>query len=82
MDVGGTLRTLCGYKGVEIHEGHLVPDHAHMLVSIPHKMSVPGFMGRLEGRSLLMMFERHANLKHEFSNRKFWSEGRYVSRPE
>jgi putative transposase len=78
-DVGEILRTLCGYKGVEIHEGHLMPDHVHMLVSIPPKTSVSSFMGRLEGKSSLMMFERHANLRYKFGNRKFWSEGRCVS---
>ena len=78
-DVGEILRALCGYKGVEIHEGHLMPDHVHMLVSIPPKMSVSSFMGYLKGKSSLMMFERHANLKYKFGNRKFWSEGYYVS---
>ena len=73
------MRTLCGYKGVEIHEGHLMPDHVHMLVSIPPKMSVSSFMGYLKGKSSLMMFERHAHLKYKFGNRKFWSEGYYVS---
>ena len=78
-DVGEILRTLCSYKGVEIYEGHLMPDHVHMLVSIPPKMAVASFMGYLKGKSSLMMFERHANLKYKFGNRKFWSEGYYVS---
>ena len=78
-DVGEILRTLCSYKGVEIHEGHLMPDHVHMLVSIPPKMAVASFMGYLKGKSSLMMFERHANLKYKFGNRKYWSEGYYVS---
>lgn len=73
------MRTLCGCKGVEIHEGHLMPDHVHMPVSIPPKMSVSSFMGYLKGKSSLMMFERHANLKHKFGNRKFWSGGYCVS---
>lgn len=70
---------LCKYKGVEIIEGHLMPDHIHMLVSIPPKISVAGFMGYLKGKSALMMFERHANLKYKFGNRHFWSEGYCVS---
>ena len=78
-DVGEILRTLCSYKGVEIHEGHLMPDHVHMLAGIPPKMAVASFMGYLKGKSSLMMFERHANLKHKFGNRKFWSEGYCVS---
>lgn len=67
------------HKGVEIIEGHIMPDHIHMLVSIPPKMSVSSFMGYLKGKSALMIFDRHANLKYKFGNRHFWSEGYYVS---
>ena len=56
-----------------------MPDHVHMLVSIPPKLSVSSFMGYLKGKSALMMFDRHANLKYKFGNRHFWSEGYYVS---
>ena len=56
-----------------------MPDHVHMLVSIPPKISVASFMGYLKGKSSLMMFDRHANLKYIFGNRHFWSEGYYVS---
>ena len=73
------MHDLCAYKGVEIIEGHLMPDHVHMLVSIPPKMSVSSFMGYLKGKSSLMMFDRHANLKYKFGNRHFWAEGYYVS---
>ena len=73
------LHDLCAYKGVEIIEGHLMPDHVHMLVSIPPKISVSSFMGYLKGKSSLMMFDRHANLKYKFGNRHFWAEGYYVS---
>ena len=73
------LKTLCGYKGVEILEGHLMPDHIHMLVSIPPKISVSSFMGYLKGKSALMIFDKHANLKYKFGNRHFWAEGYYVS---
>ncbi|MGN9162999.1 IS200/IS605 family transposase [Clostridium sulfidigenes] len=73
------LRDLCKYKGVEIIEGHLMPGHIHMLVLIPSKISVSSFMGYLKGKSALMIFERHANLKYKFENRHFWSEGYYVS---
>ena len=73
------LRQLCNYKGVEIIEGHLMPDHIHMLVSIPPKYSVSQFMGYLKGKSSLMIFDRHANLKYKFGNRHFWAEGYYVS---
>lgn len=78
-DVGEIIRTLCQYKGVEIHEGHLMPDHVHLLVSIPLKYSVSSVMGYLKGKSALMIFERHANLKYKYGNRHFWCEGYYVS---
>ena len=56
-----------------------MPDHIHMLVSIPPKMSVSSFMGYLKGKSALMIFDKHANLKYKFGNRHFWAEGYYVS---
>ena len=77
--IGEILRKLCEYKGVEIIEGHLMPDHVHMLVAIPPKCSVASVMGCLKGKSSLMIFDRHANLKRKFGNRKFWAEGYYVS---
>ena len=77
--IGQILRQLCNYKGVEIIEGHLMPDHIHMLVSIPPKYSVSQFMGYLKGKSSLMIFDKHANLKYKFGNRHFWAEGYYVS---
>ena len=73
------LRDLCKYKGVDILDGHLMPDHVHLLVSIPPKISVSSFMGYLKGKSSLMIFDKHANLKYRFGNRKFWAEGYYVS---
>ena len=78
-DIRDILKQLCSYKGVEIIEGHLMPDHVHMLVSIPPKYSVSGFMGYLKGKSSLMIFDKHANLKYKFGNRHFWAEGYYVS---
>ena len=77
--IGHILRQLCNYKGVEIIEGHLMIDHVHMLVSIPPKYSVSQFMGYLKGKSSLMIFDKHANLKYKFGNRHFWAEGYYVS---
>ena len=73
------MRELCRYKGVEILEGHLMPDHVHMLVSIPPKIAVSNFMGYLKGKSALMIFDKHANLKYKFGNRHFWAEGYYVT---
>jgi len=78
-DISGYISTLCRYKGVEIIEGHMMPDHVHLVLSIPPKTSVSSFMGYLKGKSSLMVFENHANLKYKFGNRKFWAEGYYVS---
>ena len=72
------LRRLCEYKGVKIIEGELMADHVHMLVLIPPKISVSSFMGYLKGKSALMMFDKHANLKYKFGNRHFWCRGYYV----
>jgi putative transposase len=78
-DLGQIPGRPCQWKGVEMIEGHLMPDHARMPAGIPPKTGVPGFMGYPRGKSSLLMFDRHANLKHEFGNRKFWAEGYYVS---
>ena len=69
----------CQWKGVEMMEGHLMPDHVHMLVSIPPKISVSSFMGYLKGKSALLMSGKACNLKHKLGDRKFWAEGCYVS---
>jgi len=78
-DIRENIRKLCKYKGVEIIEGHMMIDHVHLLVSIPPKMSVSSFMGYLKGKSALMIFDEHANLKYKYGNRHFWAEGYYVS---
>ena len=72
------LRKLCQWKGVEIIEGEICPDHIHMLVSIPPKMSVSGFMEFLKGKSSLMIFQRFGNMKFAYRNREFWCRGYYV----
>ena len=77
-DVGRILRQLCERKGVEIIEATACPDHIHMLVKIPPKLSVSSFMGYLKGKSSLMIFDRHANLKYRYGNRQFWCRGYYV----
>ena len=78
-DIGKRLRLLCEYKKVEIIEAHAMPDPIHMLVSIPPKLSVSEFMGYLKGKSTLMIFERHANMKYKYGRRVFWTKGYYVS---
>ena len=78
-DLKEIIKILCKYKGVEIIEGHMMPDHVHLLVSIPPRISVSSFMGYLKGKSALMMFDRHENLKYKYGNRHFWAEGYYVS---
>lgn len=78
-DIQTIIKDLCKWKGVEILEGHMMSDHIHLLVSIPPKMSVSQFMGYLKGKSAMMIFDRHANLKYKFGNRNFWATGYYVS---
>ena len=77
-DIGKILRQLCQQKGVEIIEAEACPDHIHMLLSIPPKYSVSQIMGFLKGKSSLMIFDRHANLKYKYGNRHFWARGYYV----
>ncbi len=77
-DIGSILRELCTRKGIEIIEAELCPDHVHMLVEIPPKYSVSQIMGYLKGKSSLIIFDRHANLKYKYGNRKFWCRGYYV----
>ena len=77
-DIGKILRMLCEQKGIEIIEAELCPDHVHMLLSIPPKYSVAQIMGYLKGKSSLMIFDRHANLKYKYGNRHFWCRGYYV----
>ena len=78
VDIGKILRKLCEQKGVEILEAQACPDHIHMLVSIPPSLSVAQFVGYLKGKSSLMIFDRHANLKYKYGNRHFWCRGYYV----
>ena len=77
-DIGDILRKLCEWKGVEIIEAEACPDHIHMLVSIPPHISIARFMGYLKGKSSLMIFDRHANLKYKYGTRSFWCRGYYV----
>lgn len=78
QDIANILSMLCKRKGVEIIEAEICPDHVHMLVRIPPSMSVSNFVGYLKGKSTLMIFERHANLKYKYGNRHFWCRGYYV----
>ena len=78
-DIQKIIKDLCKWKGIEIIEGHMISDHIHLLLSIPPKYSVSQIMGYLKGKSAMMIFERHANLKYKFGNRHFWAEGYYVS---
>ena len=77
-DIGAILRKLCDQKEVEIIEANACKDNIHMLVSIPPKLSVSQFMGYLKGKSSLMIFDRHENLKYKYGNRQFWCKGYYV----
>ena len=77
-DIGKIKRELCDRKGIEIIEAELCPDHIHMLVRIPPKYSVSEIMGYLKGKSSLIIFDRHANLKYKYGSRHFWCRGYYV----
>ncbi len=77
-DIGKILRLLCERKGLEIIEAECCKDHIHMLLMIPPKHSVSEIVGYLKGKSSLMIFDRHANLKYKFGNRHFWCRGYYV----
>ncbi|GAA0307158.1 putative transposase [Gracilibacillus halotolerans] len=76
--IGQIIRDLCERKGVKIHEANACRNHMHLLVSVPPKLSVSQFMGYLKGKSILMIFDRHANLNYKYGNRKFWFRGYYV----
>ena len=78
IEIGKILRELCAWKQVNIIEAEICPDHIHMLVEIPPKMSVSSFVGFLKGKSSLIIYERHANLKYKHGNRSFWCRGYYV----
>jgi len=77
-NIGKIIRQLCDQKGIEIIEAELCPDHIHMLISIPPKYSVAQIMGYIKGKSSLMIFDRHANMKYKYGNRHFWCRGYYV----
>lgn len=77
-DIGRIICALCAGKGIEILEAAAMPDHIHLYVKIPPKYSVSEVMGYLEGKSSLMIFDRHANLRYKYGNRHFWCRGYYV----
>ena len=78
VEMGKILRELCDWKGIKINEAEICPDHVHMFVEIPPKMSVLSFMGYLKGKSSLMIYEKYPELKYKYRNREFWCRGYYV----
>ena len=78
FEIGGIIRQLCRWKGVELLSAEACPDHIHILVAIPPKMSVSSFMGFLKGKSSLMIYEKCGNMKFKYRNRQFWCRGYYV----
>ena len=76
--IGKILRQLCEWKGVNIIEAEVCPDHIHMLVEIPPTMAVSSFMGYLKGKSSTMLYEQFGELKYKYRNREFWCRGYYV----
>ena len=77
-EIGAILRSLCEWKEVNIVEAEVCPDHVHMLVEIPPKLSVSGFMGYLKGKSSILIYQKYANMKFKYRNREFWCRGYYV----
>ena len=77
-EIGKILRKLCEWKGIEIHEAEICPDHVHMLISIPPKVSVSSFMGYLKGKSSVLLYEQFGELQYKYRNREFWWRGYYV----
>lgn len=78
LEIGAILRSLCEWKDVNIIEAEVCPDHVHMLVEIPPKLSVSGFMGYLKGKSSILIYQKYANMKFKYRNREFWCRGYYV----
>ena len=78
LEIGGMLRTLCEWKKIHIIEAEVCPDHVHMLLEIPPKVSISGFMGYLKGKSRLMIYEQYPELRYKYRNREFWCRGYYV----
>lgn len=78
QDIGKIIRMLCERKDITIIEAELCPDHIHMLISIPPKMSVSGAIGYIKGKSTLLIFDRHADMKYKYGQRQFWCRGYYV----
>ena len=77
-DIGEILRKLCKEKHVEIIEAEACTNHIHMLVSVPPYLSIAQFVGFLKGKSSLMIFDRHANLKYKYGSRHFWCRGYFA----
>ncbi len=78
VEIGKILRELCEWKGIEIHEAEVCPDHIHMLVEIPPKYSVSSFMVYLKGKSSTILYEKYGELRYKYRNREFWCKGYYV----
>ena len=77
-EIGAILRSLCEWKQVEIIEAEVCPDHIHMLVKIPPKLSVASFVGFLKGKSSILIYQKFANMKFKYRHREFWCRGYYV----
>ena len=78
LEIGAILRELCKWKGINIIEAYVCPDHVHMLLRIPPKVSISSFMGYLKGKSSLMIYEKYPELRYKYRNREFWCRGYYV----
>ena len=77
-EIGAILRSLCEWKNVEIIEAEICPDHVHMLLQIPPKLSIASFVGFVKGKSSLLIYQKYANMKYKYRDRVFWCRGYYV----
>ena len=79
IHLGEVFRELARRKESEIHEGHVMPDHVHMMISIPPKYSVAQVIGYIKGKSAIQIARRYGNRKRNFVGQHFWARGYYVS---
>ena len=78
LEIGKMIRDLCKWKEVNLIEGEVCPDHIHILVEIPPKLSISSFMGFLKGKTSIMIYQKYGNMKFKYRNRNFWCRGYYV----
>ena len=77
--LGEAFRRLAEQKESRIEEGHLMPDHVHMLVSIPPKYAVSQVVGYIKGKSAIHLARTYSEKQRNFTGQHFWARGYFVS---